>query len=34
VAQLVAGVEPTLDLSAFALDRFARGEARPEAFVI
>jgi sarcosine oxidase subunit beta len=34
VAQLVAGVDPTLDLSAFSLDRFARGEARPEAFVI
>ena len=34
VAELVAGREPTLDLSAFSLDRFARGEARPEAFVI
>jgi sarcosine oxidase, subunit beta len=34
VAQLVAGVEPILDLSAFSLDRFARGESRPEAFVI
>ena len=34
VAQLVAGVEPTLDLSAFALERFARGEERRESFVI
>ncbi len=34
VAELVAGREPTLDLSAFALERFARGESRPEAFVI
>jgi sarcosine oxidase subunit beta len=34
VAQLVAGHEPTLDLSPFSLERFARGEARPEAFVI
>src|SRR5215831_2407951 len=34
VAELVAGREPTLDLSAFSLDRFARGESRPEAFVI
>ena len=34
VAELVAGREPALDLSAFALDRFARGESRPEAFVI
>jgi sarcosine oxidase subunit beta len=34
VAELVAGREQTLDLSAFALDRFARGESRPEAFVI
>jgi glycine/D-amino acid oxidase-like deaminating enzyme len=34
VAELVAGRKPTLDLSAFSLDRFARGESRPEAFVI
>jgi sarcosine oxidase, subunit beta len=34
VAELVAGREPTLDLTAFALERFARGETRPEAFVI
>jgi sarcosine oxidase subunit beta len=34
IAELVAGRKPTLDLSAFALERFARGEARPEAFVI
>jgi sarcosine oxidase subunit beta len=34
VAELVAGREPTLDLSAFSLERFARGESRPEAFVI
>jgi sarcosine oxidase subunit beta len=34
VAELVAGVQPTLDLSPFSVDRFARGEARPEAFVI
>ncbi|MGZ4353772.1 MAG: NAD(P)/FAD-dependent oxidoreductase [Gaiellaceae bacterium] len=34
LAELVAGREPTLDLSAFALDRFARGEERREAFVV
>jgi sarcosine oxidase subunit beta len=34
VAELVAGRRPTLDLSAFSLDRFARGESRPEAFVV
>ncbi|HZR91483.1 MAG TPA: FAD-binding oxidoreductase [Gaiellaceae bacterium] len=34
VAELVAGRTPTLDLSAFALDRFGRGERRPEAFVV
>jgi sarcosine oxidase, subunit beta len=34
IAELIAGREPTLDLSAFALERFARGEARPETFVI
>jgi sarcosine oxidase subunit beta len=34
IAELVAGREPTLDLTPFALDRFARGEAREEAFVI
>jgi sarcosine oxidase subunit beta len=34
VAELIAGREPTLDLSPFALERFARGEARPEQFVV
>ena len=34
VAQLVAGREPTLDLSAFDAARFERGASRPEAFVI
>jgi sarcosine oxidase subunit beta len=34
IAELIAGREPTLDLSAFTLERFARGETRPEAFVI
>ncbi len=34
VAELVAGKEPTLDLSAFSLDRFARGEERRELFVV
>jgi glycine/D-amino acid oxidase-like deaminating enzyme len=34
VAELVAGREPTLDLGAFSVERFARGETRPEAFVI
>jgi sarcosine oxidase subunit beta len=34
VAQLVAGREPTLDLSAFDAARFERGVFRPEAFVI
>ena len=34
VAELIAGREPTLDLSPFAVERFARGESRPEAFVI
>ena len=34
IAELIAGGKPTLDLSAFALERFARGESRPEAFVI
>ncbi len=34
VAELVAGREPTLDLAAFDAGRFARGLARPEAFVI
>ena len=34
IAELVAGREPTLDLSPFALERFARDETRPEAFVI
>ncbi|HEV3407122.1 MAG TPA: FAD-binding oxidoreductase [Gaiellaceae bacterium] len=34
VAELVAGRTPTLDLSAFSLERFARGELRREQFVI
>jgi sarcosine oxidase, subunit beta len=34
VAELVAGREPTLDLSAFDAARFQRGLARPESFVI
>jgi sarcosine oxidase subunit beta len=34
VAELVAGREPTLDLSAFDVTRFERGAARPESFVI
>jgi glycine/D-amino acid oxidase-like deaminating enzyme len=34
VAELIAGREPTLDLSAFDLRRFERGVARPETFVI
>jgi sarcosine oxidase subunit beta len=34
VAELVAGREPTLDLSAFDVRRFERGAARPERFVI
>jgi sarcosine oxidase subunit beta len=34
VAELVAGRDPTLDLSAFDAARFQRGLARPESFVI
>ena len=34
LAELVAGREPTLDLAAFSLDRFARGAERPEHFVV
>jgi sarcosine oxidase subunit beta len=34
VAELVAGRQPSLDLAAFSLERFARGETRPEAFVV
>ncbi|HEX5247271.1 MAG TPA: FAD-binding oxidoreductase [Gaiellaceae bacterium] len=34
LAELVAGREPTLDLSAFSATRFARGAERPEAFVV
>jgi sarcosine oxidase subunit beta len=34
VAELVAGREPTLDLSAFDAVRFERGLARPESVVI
>jgi sarcosine oxidase, subunit beta len=34
VAELVAGREPTLDLTPFSLERFAHGEIRPEVFVI
>jgi sarcosine oxidase subunit beta len=34
VAELVAGREPTLDLSAFDVARFERGASRPETFVV
>lgn len=34
LAELVTGREPTLDLSAFSVSRFARGFARPETFVV
>jgi len=34
IAELVAGRPPTLDLSPFSLERFARGETRPETFVV
>jgi sarcosine oxidase, subunit beta len=34
VAELIVGREPTLDLSAFDVARFARGAARPETFVV
>jgi glycine/D-amino acid oxidase-like deaminating enzyme len=34
LAELIAGVEPTLDLTAFAVERFALGVQRPEIFVI
>jgi sarcosine oxidase subunit beta len=34
VADLVAERTPVLDLSPFSLDRFARGETRPETFVV
>ena len=34
LAELVAGREPTLDLSAFSVERFARDHAREEGFVI
>jgi len=34
LAELVAGRPPTLDLSPFSLERFARGTPREEAFVI
>ncbi len=34
LAELVAGRDPTLDLSPFSLDRFERGEVREEQFVI
>jgi sarcosine oxidase, subunit beta len=34
LAELVAGREPTLDLSPFSLERFARGALREEQFVI
>ena len=34
LAELVVGKAPTLDLSPFSVDRFARGAARPETFVV
>ena len=34
LAELVVGVQPTLDLSPFSAERFATGGARPETFVV
>jgi sarcosine oxidase, subunit beta len=34
LAELIAGREPTLDLSPFTLDRFSTGAERPETFVV
>jgi sarcosine oxidase subunit beta len=34
LAELVVGREPTLDLSAFSVSRFAEGATRPETFVV
>jgi sarcosine oxidase subunit beta len=34
LAEIVVGRAPTLDLSAFAVDRFASGTPRPETFVV
>jgi sarcosine oxidase subunit beta len=34
LAQLVRGERPTFDLSAFAVERFARGEQRAERFIV
>ena len=34
LAELVAGAEPSLDLSPLSLDRFARGGERRERFVV
>jgi sarcosine oxidase subunit beta len=34
IAELIAGREPTLDLSAFDVARFERGSSRPESFVV
>ena len=34
LAELIAGRQPTLDLSALSLERFARGQQRTERFVI
>jgi sarcosine oxidase subunit beta len=34
LAQLIRGEQPSFDLSAFALERFARGEQRAERFVV
>jgi sarcosine oxidase subunit beta len=34
LAELIAGRQPTLDLSPFSLDRFADGEERREQIVI
>ena len=34
LAQLVRGEQPSFDLSALAVERFARGEQRAERFVV
>ena len=34
IAELVAGREPTIDLGAFSVERFGRGQLRPESLVV